>query len=217
EAVFAGLTPEQVAGVRGAKVTVDAVPRERATLRLEVSDPDEGKPDSGRNRPRPGSSAPESDVVNVQVLRGELEQAWSPPVTERGWGRGYLPSNERTAVVTAMVDRGSPSLLEGPRLAKPSGDAEFDRVAVASVRQAAQRWAATSPADGSARSKEGTVQATQPQPPETKSGREQGTLKLRIQFRLIKDVPALNMIGAVGLSERQGASRPLSSSGESSP
>ncbi len=217
EAVFTGLTPEQVAGVRGAKVTVDAVPRERVTLRLEVSDPDEGKPEPGRNRPRPGSSAPESDVVNVQVLRGELEQAWSPPVTERGWGRGYLPSNERTAVVTVMVDRGSPSLLEGPRLAKPSGDAEFDRVAVASVRQAAQRWAATSPSDGSMRPKEGTVQAIQPQLPETKSSREQGTLKLRIQFRLIKDMPALNVIGAVGLAERQGAPRPLSSSGESSP
>ena len=209
EARFMGLTPEQVAGVRGAKVTVDAVPRERMTLRLEVSDPDEGKPEPGRNRSRPGFPATEPEGDDIQALRAELERVWSPPITERGWGRGYLPGNERTTVVTAMMDRGSPSLLEGPRLAKLSGDTEFDQVAVSSVRQAVQRWAAIRPDDGAGRSKEGSVQPNQAQPTEIKGGRELHALKLRIQFRLIKDVPALNLIGAVGASEQQGSAGPL--------
>ncbi len=209
EARFMGLTPEQVAGVRGAKVTVDAVPRERMTLRLEVSDQDEGKPEPGRNRPRSGLPATEPEGEDIQVLRAELEQVWSPPITERGWGRGYLPGNERTAIVTAMMDRGSSSLLEGPRLTKLSGDTEFDQVAVSSVRQAVQRWAAARPNDGAGRSKEGSAQANQAQTTEIKGGRELRTLKLRIQFRLIKDVPALNLIGAVGASEQPDSAGPL--------
>ncbi|TAJ08737.1 MAG: hypothetical protein EPO61_07440 [Nitrospirae bacterium] len=215
EARFMGLTPEQVAGVRGAKVTVDAVPHERMTLRLEVSDPDEGKPEPGRNRPRPGLPVTEPEGAGIQALRTELEQAWSPPITERGWGRGYLPGNERTAVVTAMMDRESPGLLEGLRLAKLSGDVEFDQVAVSSVRQAVQLWAATRPDDGAGRSKDGSVQANQSQVPEIKGARESHLLKLRIQFRLIKDVPALNLIGAVGVSEQQGGTRPFPAAAQS--
>nr|MBI3612537.1 hypothetical protein [Nitrospirota bacterium] len=215
EARFMGLTPEQVAGVRGAKVTVDAVPRERITLRLEVSDPDEGKSEPGRTRSRPGLPTTEPEEEGLQALRAELEQAWSPPITERGWGRGYLPGNERTAVVTAMMDRGSPGPLEGLRLTKLSGDTEFDQVAVSTVRQAVQRWASIRQADGAGRSKEGPAQANQAQAAENKGGREPHGLKLRIQFRLIKDVPALNLIGAVGVSEQQGFSRPLPAAAQS--
>ncbi|MBI5410915.1 MAG: hypothetical protein HZA21_02880, partial [Nitrospirae bacterium] len=38
EAVFAGLTPEQVAGVAGVRMTIDPVPRERTMVRLDISE-----------------------------------------------------------------------------------------------------------------------------------------------------------------------------------
>lgn len=210
EARFIGLTPEQVAGVRGAKVTVDAVPRERVTLRMEVSDPEEGRPEPGRNRPRPGLAAPEPEGAGIRALRAELEQVWNPPITERGWGRGYLPGNERTAVVTVLtMGQGGDSVPEGLRLVKPSGDIAFDQVAVASVKQAVQRWAAARQAEGTGRLKEGTARVDQPQPSAMADGRERHTFKLRIQFRLIKDVPALNVIGAVGTDERPSVFQPF--------
>lgn len=213
EAVFAGLTAAQLANVGGAKMTIETVPRERTILRLEVSESEDQSRQSGRQpslqwgqwqnspdipwpKPRPLSQQADSEdapaVLPLQPLREELERAWNPPVTERGWGRGYLPSNERTTIVTVLVDMGGTGVREESRLAKPSGDAEFDRAAVAATEQAVQRWTAAL-----------AVPATAA--PSDLSAKEQGVglrerrlMKIRAQFKLLKDVPVLNLIGAMG-------------------
>jgi len=219
EAVFAGLTTEQAAGISGTKMTVDTVPRERAILRLEVSDPDEGLRGATPQPPilwgawqkgqEPPRSQPQQRLPTVeqggpswvQPLRVELERLWSPPITERGWGRGYLPSNERTAIVTALVGTGTPGLREGPRLAKASGDAEFDQAALATAHQAIRHWIASAAADAAKSSKSEAGSVAPPVGVDAKGDQEHRTLKIRIQFRILKDIPALNLIGAVGAAD----------------
>lgn len=219
EAVFAGLAPEQVAVVAGARLTVEPAGRERSMLRLEAAEQDvaphssahqpplqwgqwQKGPEPLRNLPPPLPSR--EQPADLQALRNELEQAWDPPVTERGWGRGYLPSNERTATVLAVIEPGA-GLHEDPRLSKPSGDREFDQAAIGAVRQALQRWMA-----GLTAARPGQTPSIQAEAGQgAKEGRDGRATKIRVQFRLLKEIPALNLIGALGSLDAV----PLSSAG----
>lgn len=207
EAVFAGLAPEQVGGVAGARLTVEPAGRERSMLRLEAVEQDAGPRASAhqpplqwgqwQEGPEPRTLPPplpgREQPGDLQTLRNELEQAWNPPVTERGWGRGYLPSNERTATVLAVIEPGA-GLHEDPRLAKPSGDREFDGAAIAATRQALQRWMAGPTAARPGQAPSGQAEVGQ----SAKDGKDGRVTKIRVQFRLLKEIPALNLIGAVG-------------------
>lgn len=174
EAIFSGLTMEQVAAVAGARLTVEPAGRERSLLRVEVVE----------EEPR------DNTAPDVQILRSELEQAWNPPVTERGWGRGYLPSNERTAIVLAVLEPGA-GLRGEPRVSRPSGDRDFDEAALAAMRQAVQRWIAATPSASRAPA------AASESAEQLSPARESRLIKIRAQFRILKDVPSLNLLGAL--------------------
>jgi hypothetical protein len=110
-----------------------------------------------------------------------MEAAWSPPVTARPWSIGYVPSNERSAVVTLSLDPTKQRIREEPRLVRLSGDTEFDVAALTAARTGLQQWL-------SARGFES---------PAKEIGRPEDPLppfKVRAQFQLHQDVPALNLI-----------------------
>lgn len=188
EATFSGLTPEQVAGVAGARLTVEPASHERNLLRLEAV---EEEPAAAHQPPLQWGGRVQSDAApDLQGLRSELEQVWNPPVTERGWGRGYLPSNERTAVILAIVEPGA-GLKGDPRVSKPSGDKDFDQAALAATRQAVQRWMATNPfVVRSPATAPGSGDQAHPV-------KESRSVKIRAHFRILKDVPSLNLLGAL--------------------
>ncbi|MEW6542345.1 MAG: CsgG/HfaB family protein [Nitrospirota bacterium] len=217
EAPFASLSLSQMGSLAGVKVTVDPVSRERATLRLEASDVRDEAPERRRplllgERPRgevaesepihPRGSGPDPmDLQEIKDLRSVMEQAWNPPITERSWGRGYLPSNERTAVVLTTVGIGDRQVKEEPRLLRPSGDQGFDQAALAAVKFGLQQWKeARVSGVGSA-----GAASVGDSPAQAGSG-VPNRLKLRIQFRLVKDVPALNFIGPLGSEDQKGLS-----------
>lgn len=185
EAVFAGLTPEQVAGAAGVRMTIDPVPRERAMVRLDISEVSE------LDRPKKGVPAQEPVKQQViQSLRSLMERSWNPQVAERPWGIGHLPGNERTTVVIATIEPNRQEIREEPRLVHASGDHEFDMAAIGVVRSSLQQWfaeAAATLARG---------HAVEGEAPKSR------VLKLRAEFRLLKDVPALNLIGPLGVEER---------------
>jgi hypothetical protein len=193
EAVFAGLTQEQIAGVAGVRMTVDSVPRERAMVRVDVSEAAER--DRGRRSPPVDAVKPQV----IQALQGQMERLWNPPVTERPWGIGYLPGNERTAVVTTILEAGNNEPLEELRLVHASGDSEFDLAAMGAAKMGLQHWLAES---------------TAPLRDDVGGGElpRSRALKLRAEFRLIKDIPLLNLIGPVGSDERLGTLAPATSS-----
>ncbi len=191
EAVFAGLTAEQVAGVAGVRMTVDAVPRERAMVRVDISEVAE------RDRTRPGGAG--SDPVQPQViqsLRSLIERFWNPPVTERPWGLGYLPGNERSTIVVATIESGRQEIREEPRLVHASGDQGFDLASVDATKNGLQQWIAEA-ASALSRAGAGGGEASKSR-----------MLKIRAEFRLLKDVPALNLIGPVGSEDQLGTMAP---------
>nr|MBA2253213.1 hypothetical protein [Nitrospirales bacterium] len=198
EARFGELTPEQVTAITSLRVTVDRVPQERATVRLDVQtvndqptakEPAAPSPESRSERHK---RATEQDTVlldSVSPLRVLMDAAWFPLVTARPWSRGYMPSNERTAVITVTLDRAKQRIDEEPRLVRASGDAEFDQAALAAARDGLQQWRATRGFESLSRP---------PAVPSGGSGLTAGPaapLKVRAHFQLHQDVPALNLIG----------------------
>lgn len=192
EAVVTGLTAEQAEAVASVRVTVDPVPRERATLRLDVFESD------GSGTGAQGPDSPE--LRRIRLLRPLMEEAWNPPVAERTWGRGHLPANQRMALIGAVVRAGHAEILEEARLIRGSGEDDFDRAAMAAARAALAEWVRGADAAGR-RGKSGGETKTAP------------PLKVRAQFLLVKDVPGLNLIGpeeAAGalVAERRPAAAP---------
>lgn len=172
EAVFPGLLPEQVALITATKLTIDPVPRERALVRVEVIEGEQSARGSIRTHPDRDITLHQDESV-VSELGALIERAWNPPVSERPWDRGYLPGNERMAVVTLAIQTGTSNRVDSPRLVRSSGDGEFDRIAMDSVRVALNEWA--------------SVRGDRGLPPGL-------SIRLRAQFRLLKDIPALNLI-----------------------
>jgi TolB-like protein len=150
EAVLPRLTREQIGQVASAQVTVDPVPQERTSVRLDLPD---GESWDG-----------------LSDLQRALEDAWSPVLLERAWAPGYLPANQRTAVVAVMtMERLQAG--EAARIVRGSGDADFDQEALGAVRRAIEGRRITK---------------------DSSMSRE---LKLRASFSLREDIPALNLIG----------------------
>jgi TolB-like protein len=197
-ATFGELTPEQVTAITSVRVTIDRVPDERATVRLDVHS---GNDQPNVNEPVPLSSESRlerhrrvieqnaSMLDGVEPLRALMEAAWFPLVTARPWSRGYMPSNDRTAIAILMVDQATKRIREEPRLVRTSGDADFDRAALAAVRNGLQEWL-------SARGFEALswIQAI-PSGGTDATAVPVAALKLRAHFQLHQDVPALNLIG----------------------
>jgi TolB-like protein len=179
EAVFAGLTQEQIAGAAGFRMTVDSVPRERAMVRVDIAEAAER--DRVRRSPPPDAAKPQA----IQALQVQMERFWNPPVTERPWAIGYLPGNERTAVVTASLEAGNKEPLEDLRLVHISGDSEFDQAAMGAARTGLQHWLAESTAPLRADVGGGELPRSR-------------ALKVRAEFKLLKDIPLLNLIGPLG-------------------
>lgn len=198
QARFGELTAEQVTAITSVRATIDRVPQERATVRLDVQAVDDQP-----NAKEPGTLSTESRLERhkrmteqdasmldgVSPLRALMDAAWFPLVTSRPWSRGYMPSNDRTAVVTLTLDHAAQRIREEPRLVRTSGDAEFDRAAVVAVRTGLQQWLSArkvkslpgTPVIPSVASDPATVPAER--------------LKVRAHFQLHQDVPALNLIG----------------------
>jgi hypothetical protein len=197
-ATFGELTPEQVTAITSVRVTIDRVPNERATVRLDVhtandqpnvNEPVPLSPESRSERHRRVIEQDASMLDRVQPLRAHMDAAWFPLVTARPWSRGYMPSNDRTAIVIFMVDQATQRIREEPRLVRTSGDADFDRAALAAVRNGLQEWLSAKGFEAlswiSAFPSGGTDPTAVPA----------AALKLRAHFQLHQDVPALNLIG----------------------
>jgi TolB-like protein len=195
QARFGELTPEQVIAVTSVRATIDRVIQERATVRLDVQtvndqpnakEPGAPLPESRSERHTRVSEQDASMVDGASPLRALMEAAWFPLVTARPWSRGYMPSNDRTAVVTLMLDPAMQRIREEPRLVRASGDADFDQAAVAAVRTGLQQWLSARGFEpqSSAIASAGSVPTAPPAP-----------LKMRAHFQLHQDVPALNLIG----------------------
>jgi TolB-like protein len=173
EAVFRGLTPEQVEAVASVKVSVEPVPRERATVRVDFLEQQENRD----QLQQPGGS--EGVPTALSMFEAMVIELWSPPVTERPWSPGHLPSNERRALVTFLLEKGWQTVREAPRLARSSGEVGFDQAALASV-QAAPPGSQSDDGDAPHLA----------EPP----------IKVRAQFQVRQDLPALNLIGSRELS-----------------
>ncbi|MGH7230265.1 MAG: CsgG/HfaB family protein [Nitrospiraceae bacterium] len=199
EAQIVGLAPDQIAAVSAVKVTVDEVPNERAVVRVDLADPkdqahEEIEVGSPREPFRRFREPAPSGALSAS-LRAALERAWNPPVSERPWGHRYLPSNERTAAVIMLFSRDDESLREAVRLARPSGDAGFDAACMRAARAAAKHWREHS---GEWRL---WLDQLSRMANSTPISAKERVLKARAHFRLRKDVPALNLIGAQDLVE----------------
>jgi hypothetical protein len=197
EARFGELTPEQITAVASARVTLDRVPYERATVRLDVQAAIDTRSERESPMPSPESRSErhqretEQDKAmadRVSPLRTFMEAAWFPPVTARPWSVGYIPSNERSAAITLSLDPVKQQIREEPRLVRPSGDMEFDRAALTAARRGLQQWLSAQGFESLAR-----IQAM----PTLGAGRAEDSLppfKVRAQFQLHQEVPALNLI-----------------------
>ena len=197
EAKFAELTPDQTAAIASMRVTLDRVPEERATVRLDIqattdlpSERESRAPLSESRSERHQREMEQDKAMSDRVspLRGLMEAAWFPPVTARPWSVGYIPSNERSAVVIFSIDHAKEQIRQEPRLLRPSGDQEFDRAALAAARRGLQQWL-------SARGFESFARIS-PLPPEEVGHPEDRlpSFKVRAQFQLHQVVPALNLI-----------------------
>lgn len=197
EATFMDLTPEQVSAMALVRATIDRVPRERATVRLDVqtvadrpSAGDSGAPVSESRSERHTRETEQDATLSDRMapLRTLMEEAWRPSVTARPWSRGYVPSNERTAVVALTLDPVPQRVRDQPRLVRPSGEPDFDQAALTAARTGLQQWIAGAGFDSLSRT---------PALPNKGLDRPeiQSALKIRVQFQLHKDVPALNLIG----------------------
>ncbi len=200
---FGELTPEQVAAIASVRVTIDRVPNERATVRLDVhtandqpniNEPGPLSPESRSERHRRVIEQDASMLERVQPLRALMEAAWFPMVTARPWSRGYMPSNDRTAIVLFMVDQATQRLREEPRLVRTSGDADFDRAALAAVHKGLQEWLPEKGFEALPWISALPSGGTDP------TAVAAAALKLRAHFQLHQDVPALNLIGPRALN-----------------
>ena len=197
EARLGELTPEQVTAITSVRVTIDRVPQERATVRLDVQpvndQPRAKEPvaPSSESRSERHTRVIEQDASmldGVSPLRALMEAAWFPLVTARPWSRGYMPSNDRTVVITLTLDREKQRIREEPRLVRASGDEDFDHAALAAVRTGLRQWLA-------ARGFE-SLSWSPVVPGEAGSAAVQAApLKVRAHFQLHQDVPALNLVG----------------------
>ncbi len=174
QVLITGLTMAQARMVGLVKLTVDPVPNERATVRLDVLESDSPGASTGPDTP---------DLWNIRALRPLLEEAWSPVLAVRTWSPGYLPSNQRVAVVTWTVETDAATSVEDPHLTRGSGDADFDQAALEAARKAVERWT---------HHDRPAVSSSKP----ASSYRKGRLLKLRAQFMLVKDIPGMNLIGA---------------------
>ena len=197
EARFGELTSAQIAAIASVRVTLDRVPQERATVRLDVQAaidlPSERElrtplSESRSERHQRETEQDKAMADRVSPLRGLMEAAWSPPVTARPWSVGYMPSNERSAVVILSLDPVKQQIREEPRLLRPSGDPEFDRAALAAAGRGLQQWM-------SARGFESLVRTfTIPAEEVGRADNRLPPFKVRAQFQLHQEVPALNLI-----------------------
>ncbi|HJU06176.1 MAG TPA: CsgG/HfaB family protein [Nitrospiraceae bacterium] len=211
EGTIAGLLPEQVAAVAAVTLTVDRVPNEQTAVRVDLSDlsmVNERERGLGSIPPQTGLDSDRVPGDGGASLRAAIEHQWNPPVMERPWGRGYLPGNERTAAVLLLLAEDGKAVPDEARLARRSGDVEFDKACLQATRAGVQRWR-DELADGWPHWFDTAVHAVQ----ETREPARPRILKARIHFRLRKDVPGLNLIGA---QEQLAPLRPLMS-GHSSP
>lgn len=203
EARFEELTPEQITAIASVRVTLDRVPYERATVRLDVQtaidqpSDRESRASLSESRSERHQRATQQDkamLESVSPLRTLMEAAWFPPVTARPWSIGYVPSNERSAVVTLSLDPTKQRIREEPRLVRPSGDIGFDVAALTAARAGLQQWLAArgfeSLSRASAMSSKEIGHPEDPLPP----------FKVRAQFQLHQDVPALNLIAPHALN-----------------
>jgi hypothetical protein len=173
EAVFVGLQPAQAAEAAAVQLMVVAVPRERALVNLE----------SGFVEERGASRADPLSAAERRSLTAMIEAAWDPPVTERPWARGYLPTNVRQVVVTmTLTDRGA-AAVKDTRLVGTSGDQQFDLAALTAAQEGLRRWSDTQ-AEGAFPSDAARSVPLGGDP-----------FKVRVQFKLVKDIPPLNLIG----------------------
>lgn len=212
EARFAELTPEQVTAIASVRVTLDRVWQERATVRLDVQTAIDQPSDresraslfeSRSERHQRATQQDKAMLESVSPLRTLMEAAWFPPVTARPWSIGYMPSNERSAVITLSIDSAKQRIREEPRLVRPSGDTEFDQAALTAARMGLQQWLSARGFESLART---------PVMPAKEVGRPEDLLppfKIRAQFQLHQDVPALNLIAPHALDH---ALMPLRSS-----
>lgn len=99
-----------------------------------------------------------------------------------------MPSNERSAVVILSLDPAKQRIREEPRLVRLSGDIEFDQAALAAARTGLQQWLSARGLESLAQTPimpaKDVVRAEDPLPP----------FKVRAQFQLHQEVPALNLI-----------------------
>lgn len=199
EAKFASLTAEQSAAVSSLKMTLDRVPHERATVRIDVQTISDQKPPSGDDTPtldmlrsrRTGLIKQEAAFSrSIAPLRALIEEVWSPPIYERPWIRGYLPSNERMSVITCVLDPLRRQIIEGPRLVRLSGEEDFDYAALSALNAVLLPWLSSHGFD-SLRQSNITASHRNERSIDTSS-----FVKLRVQFDLRKDVPTLNLFGS---------------------
>jgi hypothetical protein len=106
----------------------------------------------------------------------------------RPWSVGYMPSNERSTVVILSLDPTKQRIREEPRLVRLSGDTKFDQAALEAARTGLQQWLLAggfeSLAQTSSMPAKEVVRPEEPLSP----------FKVRAQFQLHQDVPALNLI-----------------------
>ncbi|WP_447983528.1 CsgG/HfaB family protein [Nitrospira sp. Nam74] len=203
QARFDELTPEQGTTITSVRVTIDRVPQERATVRLDVqivNDQPNAKetvalpPESRSERYKRVTEQEASMLDGVLPLRALMEAAWFPPVTARPWSRGYRPGNDRTVVITLTLDPAKLRVREEPRLVLASGDLTFDQTALAAVRTGLQQWLALRGSESP------SPTAAVPSRGADPSGLPVAGLKVRVQFQLHQDVPALNLVGPRALA-----------------
>ncbi len=204
EARFTGLSPAQVRRIAAVNLSVKPVPKERATIRIETRDrPAErvdGEPPSQlpseveQGRSNSDGDAAFREQLDLQALQTTLEHAWIPPITERPWTHGYLPGNERRTVVGLGLREDGVGVRAQPRLVRKSGDRSFDDACMAAASIAAAQ-AAEALTNGV-----GVIR-----PSQTNSARDlqPSSPRVLVQCRLIKDLPALNLI------ESQATAHPL--------
>ncbi len=183
EAVFPNLTEEQRRQIASIGLMVESVPRERILVRVDVVDPDE----TGRRETSAGSTPADHaihDGKRSDLWREAVAHAWCPPIAERSWGPGHLPTNERSAVLTTLVTENG--LLAGPlRVVRSSGDSLFDRSAEEALRTGLN---GSTPSPSAAAGGD-------PADPRSLSAAGVSVFKLRVQFQLRMDLPAMNLIG----------------------
>lgn len=168
----ASLPPDQARAIMAVRTTVDPVPQEQVTIRVEI----DAVPDSAERGRQPGRLPSEAQAESA-LIQALLERSWDPPIVERLWAPGYLPGNERVAVVTGLIRWNHPAMAEEPRVLRPSGEPGFDEAALAATRAAISEWLA---------SRAGR--------PHDEDAATDQLVKLRVLFRLKKDIPRLNLI-----------------------